>query len=81
MLVVVENGFGHPSQEYFTPTNTGPLEIKDERDEVLILESIAGEYNIYSKPTNENPEVHSIGKIETPGRAVYYFNLRTKQFQ
>jgi hypothetical protein len=59
-----------------TPTATGPVKIISERDGVLTLKSLKGEYAVLDPEDESKADV-----VKTPGGVTYYFDLRTRTFQ
>ncbi|HYU64739.1 MAG TPA: hypothetical protein VEK36_00510, partial [Candidatus Paceibacterota bacterium] len=74
VIVVLDDIFSDPKQ-YLSPTAAGPLQIVAEKQGVLTLKSIPGEFEVYLEKTDKRE------KVKTSGNTLYYFDLRTRTFK
>ena len=74
-LVEYHHGWERDFKYYPSPTATGPLKIVSEKDGVLTLVSVAGEYAMHDL-AGENPE----RIVKAPGGSTYLFDTNTLQF-
>ncbi len=74
-LVEYHVGWERNFKYYPSPTATGPLKVVSEKDGILTLISVAGEYPKRDL-AGENREV----MVKTPGVATYFFDTKTLTF-
>lgn len=75
--ILIYNQRHMPGNFYSTPTATGPVRIVSEKDGVLTLKSIGGEYKVY----NPSLDAEHQEKVKVKGGMMYYFNLKTRLFK
>lgn len=74
--ILIYNQQHMPGKYYPTPTATGPVRIVSEKDEMLTLQSVGGEYE-QSVDHGVAPSI----KVKVKGGVTYYFDLKTRLFK
>jgi hypothetical protein len=68
-----DNGIG-TTRSYPSPAATGPLKIISQQNDVLVLQSVAGTYEVY----DINTDIRKY--VTTKGGATYTFDIRGRKF-
>jgi len=75
VLLIFESA-SDPGQSYPTPNATGPVRIISETDGVLVLESIAGAFEMHDAEGNRFPN-----EVRTLGGTTYLFDISTHTYR
>lgn len=77
VVVVFDDINDSKGKFYSVPTPTGPVRIIFEKNGVLTLKSVSGEFEVYDL----KQETYPPKKVSVPGGATYYFDVKTRIFK